>query len=292
MSLDSQPRDDAGRFGEKPDVGIARRMTEQLHRLLGHDGTDTPAPSDDLDVDAVLARQEALLNTISDAPSPAPDLVVVADGDDDARLDAQLAALDAAEMTVPDSPAELTGELAGAGAGGGEKSADLDALLDEQLARLEALDSKTTVEHKAAEDEDAEVPLFPHEDVDVAEREEKVRKWDPDKHPRDHRGRFATIGSTVSLPESAGGGEGRVIRATGGGNILVRLRGRRAGERDRGHPVGRGQRRPRLVQCPRRAGRGVRRRRSGRGRSSDPRSRAGTQPPQAAVRGRRPRARQ
>jgi 2'-5' RNA ligase len=222
MSLDSQPRDDAGRFGEKPDVGIARRMTEQLHRLLGHDGTDTPAPSDDLDVDAVLARQEALLNTISDAPSPAPDLVVVADGDDDARLDAQLAALDAAEMTVPDSPAELTGELAGAGAGGGEKSADLDALLDEQLARLEALDSKTTVEHKASEDEDAEVPLFPHEDVDVAEREEKVRKWDPDKHPRDHRGRFATIGSTVSLPESAGGGEGRVIRATGGGNILVR----------------------------------------------------------------------
>lgn len=52
----------------------------------------------------------------------------------------------------------------------------------------------------------------------VVELEEKAG-WDPNKHPRDKNGRFASVGATVKLP---GGGTGKVTGTAGGGKVSVR----------------------------------------------------------------------
>lgn len=44
MTFSSQPRTGDGRFGEKIEVGMSRRLTEVLRESLGHDGTDNPPP--------------------------------------------------------------------------------------------------------------------------------------------------------------------------------------------------------------------------------------------------------
>lgn len=54
--VSTQPRAAGGRFGEKIEVGVQRRLSELLRRALGHDGTDTPAPAGD-DVDTRLEQQ-------------------------------------------------------------------------------------------------------------------------------------------------------------------------------------------------------------------------------------------
>lgn len=165
MKIDPQPRASDGKFGEKPDVGLQQRLTDQLRHRLGHDGQTPLDPAETEPLDAEL--------------------------DLDAELAAQVAAIESLpQQTVVEAPAEPV--LVGGG-----KSLDDD--LDRQSAVLDAL------EHKGWETD-----------------ETKIRHWDPDLHPRDHRGRFATIGSTVTLPESAGGGDGRVIAAAGGGRIRVR----------------------------------------------------------------------
>lgn len=220
MSLDTQPRGDGGKFGEKPDVGIARRMSDLLRQGLGHDGTDTPRPALD-DLDGRLAAQQAELDAeLSVEVASAVPVEATVEVDDAARLSAQLANLDALDAQPSEVRGETgpevavpadAGQLVGAG-----KSLDED--LDRQLAVLAALEAKDSPVEDDVETPESDL-LFPVDDDEV---EAKIRRWDPDQHPRDHRGRFATIGSTVSLPDSAGGGEGRVLAATGGGNIRVR----------------------------------------------------------------------
>ena len=55
MNFTGPPRDDAGRFKEKPEVGVANRLTHVLREALGHDGSTEPPP----DMDDLNARIEA-----------------------------------------------------------------------------------------------------------------------------------------------------------------------------------------------------------------------------------------
>lgn len=52
MGLTPPPRTPDGRYAEKPEVGLARRMTEVLRERLGHDGTLAPVEPDLPTVDA------------------------------------------------------------------------------------------------------------------------------------------------------------------------------------------------------------------------------------------------
>lgn len=200
-TIETQPRHNNGQWGEKPDVGLARRLTDELRAQLGHDGQDAQPVTD---IGQRLAEQE---ETVAAVVSDAAPIVV----DLDARLAAQLAVLDGLEEPPADAPAEAdapAGELVGAG-----KS--VEQMLADQDAALAALEAKALVPEES---------LFSDEDV-LGEMEfdgAKIRAWDPNLHPRDKHGRFATIGSSVSLPSSAGGGEAQVIAAAGNGNIRVR----------------------------------------------------------------------
>lgn len=234
MGVSNQPRAEGGRFGEKIEVGVQRRLTEALRRALGHDGTDAPGPDpDDLGArfDAQLDVAEDLDMAVADAaPADVSELLVTA-------------GKSGKPGPVPGTPVIL---LTGPG---GRAYSDSAGLLWTQPAEaaypalagseddLEAYDrfrafiDRHGLVEPGSDTPALEAPVSVSDDLDTrlaaqekawAEEEEKVRKFDADKHPRDWRGRFATIGSTVSLPDSAGGGEGRVVAATGSNHVRVR----------------------------------------------------------------------
>ena len=84
MNYQNLPRDDAGRFREKPEVGVANRLTAVLREALGHDGSTQPeAPTGDLEARLVAQQQTPLavaadeLTTQIQAATTVADLVPI-----------------------------------------------------------------------------------------------------------------------------------------------------------------------------------------------------------------------
>lgn len=195
--IDPQPRTSDGRFGERPPA-VARRLTEALRAALGHDGTDADQDATDTlatrlaeQADGGLAAAADVLASIRpEDPVPnAPLRVNDADVTDLAGL------ADALSLDSPTAAAEVV--LAGG--------------LGKSLPAWVVAESKILVSGGAPAPESAPEP--------ETELEAKARAWDPDKHPRDWHGRFASIGATVRLLD--GSGQGDVIGTAKGGKIRV-----------------------------------------------------------------------
>lgn len=192
--MQTQPRSADGRFAEKPEVGLARRLTDRLREALGHDGHPEP-PADPPQAPSVpVAPSE---------PQSLTDLY--------ARLDAQSAAPVAVEAAAPPEPEPLDPALLREVPTLASAAVALGVDTVPDAARALVSMGKSAPTHLLAD----AIAVLETKDLNAD-------GWDPKLHPRDKNGRFIEVGAVLNLLGSVGGGSGTVVGNGPNNHVIVR----------------------------------------------------------------------